>query len=217
MRTRLIVVIVLSLSCPALAGPVLLGSFGGVAGSGATELTDPRAQLGLLVTPFGDTGEGVSLDNILFSTGFLRDGESGEYWFDADTIPKVAEFGEVLTNGTNDLMGILTVWAESVHVGIRGDSESFFLGRDTSVGELPDFVGFRLDSIRLIVRDVTIEPFVVREQEGLLARFDFSYEFYGSPIPEPGTCGLLAIGSLALWKRKALRPVPHPLKTGPIR
>lgn len=202
---RLIIIALLLSVASASAGPVLLGTFGGRAGSGATELHDPRAQLGLLLTSSTDTGGNIPLGDILFSTNFLGEGESGDYWFDARTDSRVVRFGELLTNGLDDFMGLVTVWSESVHVGIRGDHESFFLGRDTSAGQSPDFIGYRLDSIRLIVRDVTIEPFVVLEQEGLVATFDFAYEFYGVLVPDPATFALLVMGSLGILACRVLR------------
>jgi hypothetical protein len=161
--------------------------------------------------------ESVDLEDILFSRQFLSDGESGAFIFDRETDPLFQPFADLLTNGVDDSINLVSVWGKMIQAGIRGDSESFFFGRDTTIGQPPDFFGYRLDWIRLEITDVHIDPFVVKEQEGLIATFDFTYEFYGSPVPEPGTCALLALGSFVFWKRKARSPVPLRLKTGSIK
>lgn len=208
MKRLIVVFALLSSAATASAGPVLLASFGGSVGSGSTGLTDPRVRVGLLVTASSDTGTSISTNDILFSTNFLHGGESGEYWFNAETNPQVTEFNNLLTNGNDDRINLFTGWPELERAGIRGDRESFYFERDVKIGESPDLVGFQLVSIRLVISDLRIEPLVVRDQEELIARFSYGYEFYGTPIPEPGTCVLVAIGSLALWKKSSLCSLP---------
>ena len=190
------IVAVVLMAGAASAGPVLLGSFDRYGGSGSTGITDPRVQLGINVLSINDLPDSVSLDMILFSDSFLEDGGSGTFEFDRDNSVLFSEFADLLTNGVDDRVGLLSIWSGFGHVGIQGHFESFFFDRDIPAGEVPDFVGYELDFIRLVIRSVDIEPVTIQGLDGYLAIFDYTYEFHGTPIPEPGTLLLLVSGGM---------------------
>lgn len=192
------IIAILAFSNVVCGEPVLIDSIDRVDGSGRTGLTDPRAQLGIIVLSIDDPPVPVTINMILFSNSFLQDGESGVFEFDESTSSLFSSFAGLLTNGVDDEIVFITMWPESGQVGILGAPESFFFER--SFGEPPDLVGFTLDSIRLQIRDVSIESFTVRDQDGLRAIFDYRYEFYGTPIPEPSTFVIAATGMLMMLR-----------------
>lgn len=195
----------LSMAGAASAGPVLLGSFDRVDGSGSTGITDPRVQLGIAVLPINDLPDSVSLDMILFSDSFLEEGGSGTFDFDRHNSDLFAEFADLFTNGVDDRLVLSTVWSGFGHVGIQTRFESFFFDRDIPAGEVPDFAGYELDFIRLVIRSVDIEPLTIQGLDGFRASLDYSYEFHGTPIPEPATFLLLVSGGMFNLIRRHMR------------
>lgn len=169
------------------AGPVLLASFpdsGSVAASpnpgGAVEIV-LRHQSVLDGFRVHELGRGV----------LWNDGAAGTLDFALASAPDFAAFVDGFTNAVDDYVTVLIEWPD-VGGGGSIDPES-----DLGLGS-PDLYGNELEFVRLVVHDLRITPWL----DGFAADVDLTYEFYGTPIPEPAALMLLALGSLAVLRRR---------------
>lgn len=191
----------------AVGGADLLASFDDIVGSGVIGLSDARAQLGIgIFSNINRTGL-AQTGAILYPNEFLRDGGNGA--FDLSFDSHGADFrvlAELVTNGVDDSLGLFVVWPERGPLLVAAGPESLYFGHERGTGEFaPDLAGFRLDLIRLHVRDLSIAPFRAGDTRGLTAECDFAFDFYGSPIPEPGSLLLLIVGATtALVRRRCV-------------
>lgn len=122
------------------------------------------------------------------------DAETGTVDFDADNDPHFDAAALLLTNGVDDE---LTFFAGG---GGSGRLESMW-GFGT-----PDLVGYEVETIRLIVHSAEIHPWFHEEfGEGREWSFDITWQFYGTPVPEPGTAALLLMSGPVAMRRQRLR------------
>jgi hypothetical protein len=122
-----------------------------------------------------------------------NDGESGSYEITPSNEPLWNEFSASLTNGLDDQLLLLTEIRSSEGAGGCGGLESWFF----PTGH--DLAGNQLDFVRLDVSNVhiwTIDPAV--QWQGWTA--DVTYEFWGTPLPEPATTLPILLAAL-LWRR----------------
>ncbi len=186
----------LGLPYSANGAPELLLEFSRTGNGGGAPETDFRVQVVLQHSP-----DYVSLDSIYLGLGvFWEDGESGIVDFTSDTDPQFDEFAARITDGVDEFVSPLALDVDNVGGGgIALESEWGFGS--------PDLVGNRLDFVRLIVDDVRVEPWEPEPGiEGFLADVDFTFQFWGTPIPEPSTLMLLMVGCvIAHPKRKQAR------------
>jgi hypothetical protein len=122
------------------------------------------------------------------------DGESGGYEMSPYNEPNWSEFSDSLTNGLDDHLFLLS----EMH-GAEGGGGPIWL----ESGLFPaghDLAGNQLDFVRLDVSNVhiwTIDP--TTQWQGWTA--NVTYEFWGTPLPEPATALLLICGSILLRRR----------------
>ncbi len=131
---------------------------------------------------------------VVGSSTLWGDGETGTVDFDADNDPHFDAAALLLTNGVDDE---LTFFAGG---GGSGRLESMW-GFGT-----PDLVGYEVETIRLIVHSAEIHPWFHDEfGEGREWSFDITWQFYGTPVPEPGTAALLLMSGPVAMRRQRLR------------
>jgi hypothetical protein len=126
------------------------------------------------------------------------DGESGSYDITPSNEPLFAEFASVLTNGANDNFMLLTRMLGNGGDGGTVASESHFFPSGH------DLAGNQLDFVRLDVSNVhiwTIDPSV--HWQGWSA--DVTYEFWGTPLPEPATALPILFTALMGCRRRRRR------------
>jgi hypothetical protein len=122
-----------------------------------------------------------------------NDVESG--WFDItpSNEPLFGDLVSILTNGVDDNLMLMSHMIGSNGEGGTGHCESFFFDSGH------DLAGNQLDFVRLDVSNVhiwTIDPAV--QWQGWTA--DVTYEFWGTPLPEPATTLPILLAAL-LWRR----------------
>ncbi len=181
-------VVVLGTCGTSVAGPVLLTSLAmrkDAAISGTNLNIEPRVEFILRSSSesFGswvDVGRGISWSN----------GDDGSVDLSANTHASFTEFSSLLTNGVNDYFSQGTVFSEG--------SGAFGFGPESELlGTNPDFFGYDLEFVRLTVADLLIEPYQGQQFpqiSGISVTALVTYDFYGSPVPEPFTIVLLGAG-----------------------
>jgi hypothetical protein len=99
-----------------------------------------------------------------------------------------------LTNGEDDFITLLLEWPGVGGGGITRTEAEFGFGE-------PDLAAFEVTSIRLVVEDLNIVPW----ENGYMAQATWSYEFYGTIIPEPATVVLFGLCASVLLRRRSRR------------
>lgn len=125
------------------------------------------------------------------------DNDSGNFDFTSVNSNEFLQLSFIVTNGVDDDLGFLIRTPDgNLGGGHSGTESSFGLGT-------PDLVGNQIDFIRLVVHDLSIQPFMSPfAGEGIQWDAHITWEFWGTPIPEPATVCLLALGALILRKRR---------------
>ncbi len=127
----------------------------------------------------------------------LSTNDTGRTFFtDALSEPGFAGFVAGLTDGAN---GYIRFEDESVG-GWTGASEQQFLGRSSLA---PDLAGYNITQIGFRVH--TFVDGYDPEGDDHTRLLTYSLDFYGSPVPEPSTYALLALGAAALLMRRKAR------------
>jgi len=196
--TNIRVLLVLSLSqlcgvASQLEASQLITSFSHFIGGGASPCEPAPAEFYLSIDGppplyYTPLGRGLASWN---------DGEAGDYQISPDNETHWSDFSASLTNGLDDHLGLLTEMRGSGGAGgtIWLESRLFPGGHDLA--------GNQLDFVRLDVSNVhiwTIDP--TTHWQGWSA--DVTYEFWGTPLPEPATVLLLVVTTL-------VRPRHHPV------
>lgn len=181
-RISCITLVAILVSCGfARAGPVLLASLdeiSGISSSGTGPPPEPRVQFVLELSPHPTVlGPRVGLGV------FWEDGDTGVVDFTPETDDGFVGFAGFATNGIDDWLTDLIIFQDGGGGG-GGAPESVRLLMS------PDLVGYQLDFLRLLVHDLTIEEFSPEDRpdlHGIRVLANLTYEFYRTPIPEPGT------------------------------
>lgn len=119
---------------------------------------------------------------------FWEDGETGQFDFTTSNSPAFYEFAQLVSDGQDDFLVSLG-YAE----GCGGGGPSFM--ESEMLGGSPDLMGSQLDFVRLIVHNITVEPYDPPCNCGPGTRFDanITWQFWGTPVPEPAALALLCV------------------------
>jgi hypothetical protein len=126
-------------------------------------------------------------------------GDSGQFDISPANEPRFSDLAAILTNGTDNMIWFLSEMnaADPTNSGVGGcggpESIVFPTGHDLA--------GNQLDFIRLYVANVNIEV-LNPETHWVAWTADVTYEFWGTPLPEPAMAMPLLCASLLL-RRKA--------------
>ncbi len=183
MKRLLVVLALLSSASIASAGPALLGSFDGHLHGPGSAPADPSVAFVLEI-------EGAESYAQIGETLFWGEGGTGIVDFTPDSEPDFSTFASLLTNGSDDILKDGVFW-ESGGVLSPNLESALFSG-------LPGFIGYELTLIRLNVHDVHFTPFQLLGLEGLSVNYSLTYEFYGTPVPEPSTLFCISGGLIAI-------------------
>jgi len=184
----------------ARAEPILLASFDAIErGAGAPE-TDERIQI-VLRNAFFPHFEPVDLGDGYWWTS----GQSGTAVFTSKNTESYDAIAERLTDGIDQFLTTLVLAPNG------GAGGGFFESR--RLGSSPDLIGNTLELIRLIVHDVTINPWEspVGGTQGIEWSVDMTYEFWGIPVPELDSAMLLVVGLVYTRRHLFARKSPHVL------
>ena len=127
---------------------------------------------------------------------YWQDGASGSYDFSVDSSGEAAALASLVTNGYDDEIGLLT------YNEFYGSQGSAALESQWGFGN-PDLAGNQIDFIRLVVHDLTIQPYDDGPPfgEGLEWNGHITWEFWGTPVPEPASAMLLFLTATLLLRR----------------
>ena len=127
---------------------------------------------------------------------FWDDGENGVLEFAPSINPDFDAFASLISDGIDDSLIVFWNWEDGGGFGGNGALESQMFGLDS------DLVGNVLELVRLTVHEVSLDPV---GGDMVSVRTRVTYDFLGSPIPEPGTLLLLAsVGMVKLMRRHLL-------------
>jgi hypothetical protein len=156
---------------------MLLGAYSDSLAAQRAPLSDGHVRIGLGIAG-GFVFPSIGLD-VEWS-----DGQSGAVELNSDNDLHYNAFAASAANGVDELYLVSLLFADGVGIAALG-SESDLLGR------VPDLVGYEVESIRLVVHDVRVEPL----GDGYDAEARFTFEFYGFVVPEPTSVALLVAGA----------------------
>lgn len=190
----LLAAVVLSLpGNAAIAGPIMLASFDETYGYSVAPVADPLVRFRLSL--FSLDPEAAA---ILSPPTLWADGDSGSIDMRRGSIAFFDQFASMATDGIDTQYTSGAGFINAIgRANVGPESELF--------GVSPDLVGYELELIRLIVHSIHTAPFQVDGLDGFELDYDITYEFYGTPIPEPATVVLMATGLLAFGIRRARR------------
>lgn len=177
---------------PARDDAILLSTIEVGGGGGHAPETEQRIEFLLDLRPVGSNPPGARLAD----GTFYSEGGSGTFNFAADS-DNFSQFAQIATNGINDQYLIYTLWPNGMGGGSGGFESQLFANKAVP-GLALDLFGYRLDYVQLTVSDVRFSPWPPGNPAGYAADYTLTYEFFGSPIPEPRTL-YLALPAVLLF------------------
>jgi hypothetical protein len=129
---------------------------------------------------YSNVGDGIYWSN----------GETGSYVFDAGNTPDFDDFTEYITDGLD--------YSLYMRVAVPGMASEY--GKPESQWNFgdPDLFGYQIEFMVLQVYSTS----VTKDGDYISFSGDISWEFYGTPTPEPSTLLMLGMGIAAFRKRK---------------
>lgn len=121
---------------------------------------------------------------------FLRDGDRIAVDFRPDAPSDFSGFAALATNGAIDDLRFAWRW--------RDDPCPFpCLGQGGSIGEF-DLQGYLLEFVHLRIHEMEIEPVDGPHPDEFVFTFSVTYDFYGTPVPEPEALAhlIIAVGTI---------------------
>ena len=144
----------------------------------------------------GGTTPPFPVEDIFFDVDLTTAGPGDLFVADVST-PGFAVFAERLTNGVDDFL-FWEIPGESITLAL---TESLLLAAVLGPGQV-DFAGFTIDRIELAIGDITFRdnppapPPLALPTDSVAVTGTLTV--IGTPIPEPSTAALVALGTLAL-------------------
>ena len=142
---------------------------------------DPLAFVGIRIGyfMFGATSP-------LFDTLTIRPENEGQTYSISSLLddPDYDGFTALFTNGQSEQLGFSIIYPQGGSSG-QGISESGLFS-----GTAPDAIGYQIESYAITVSRLSLD------EPSNTYTFDYSFQAYGTPIPEPGTLTLLSLGAL---------------------
>jgi len=187
MKRFIVALGLLSSTATVSAGPVLLASFNKDASSGGGSGPVVKDQVQFVLQLSQDPPFSVPADpDVGVGAGIFWDsGATGSAVFSRHKGSAVSEFAALASDGNNDWVRIYTHWGGYVF------QESEVFGRGS------DLIGYDLSEIELVVHSVDVVP--LPEVGGSMVYWNVTYNFYGTPIPEPQTGILLWIAGAVVF------------------
>jgi hypothetical protein len=144
---------------------------------------DPLAYAGISIGyyMFGGTSP-------IFDTITIRPENEGQTYRISSPLddPDFDGFTALFTDGISESINFSIAWPEGGRSG-EGFSESVLFS-----GLALDGVGYQIDEYAITVNNLSLDV------PSNTYAFEYSFQAYGTPVPEPGTLGLLALGVLTL-------------------
>lgn len=199
--------VVLLATRPVLADTVLLATYDLHLIPGQAPLNDPRVQFGLQLTE----GWGMHSGPMLADSHLWSDGESGSIDFLPQNAPNFDDFAALATNGVANWHYDWAWWAEPGGGGSGSSEIHVFHQYAGTPPNPPDLAGNTLEMVRLIVDSVQFRPFTAPMGEaGFMLDAHLIYEFYGSPLPEPGSFAAWLVLGFVFTRRHRKRAPDRP-------
>ena len=185
-------------SAAASAGPVLLASVDLRGGQSAN--SPPLEQrVAFILTLFPEFTPDTQHDG-LGDDVFWGDGAVGFVDFTAKNEDDFASFADLATNGVNNFYLFFAQWAGGGGAGGGAPESNWLCPSSPCDDQPPDLLGNRLDFVRLVVHSVEFDQVEVAPGEVEYRTFeDLTYEFYGTPVPEPEMLSIVGVGTIVFY------------------
>lgn len=127
---------------------------------------------------------------MLFSMSLVTNDSGRTFFANAQNDPGFGGFAAGLTDSANNYIRFQAPDSSSLSVL----NEANYLGRSSLT---PDLVSYNITQISFRVNSFYDD--YDGTEDRYIKRLNYSLDFYGAPVPEPGTWALLGLGSALLW------------------
>ena len=180
-----------------LAGQLIFSLDYAASGSAAPLAAPEGLQFVIQFHSFNDPGATKEFGQ--YEHVFWQDGTSGSHDFTPTHTEDFGDFSFIITNGIDDELGLLTLNSAGSGGGGLSPESVWGFGH-------PDLFGNEIDLISLVVHDLSIQPYwSLQAGEGLQWNGHITWEFWGTPTPEPVAIFLLAFGLAVVRPRSVQR------------